>query len=289
MAFDSSGFYISSVGFSETKNKLICYISDDSIATILAANYFPTDMLINIGDVMTVVNGDTYPTWIYATAISPQITTAELPATAIPALTISTAMLQALCVTDAKINDVNGSKIVAASIPAGSFVASAVTNADLATGIDGIKILPASIPTGSFSAGSIATADVAALAITDDKLATGIDGTKITAASIPAGSFVAGAITNGDFGAASITPSDLASSINIIKAREQFTTTAAAVSQAFTLPGVVTGDYVFSSMYTNIAAVTILSTKSTNTDEVTVTWSGAPQATDSIQIFNVTS
>ena len=274
MAFDSSGFYISSVGFSETKNKLICYISDDPIATILAANYFPTDMLINIGDVMTVVNGDTYPTWIYATAISPQITTAELPATAIPALTISTAMLQALCVTDAKINDVNGSKIAPASIPIGSYGAGSIFSTDIGD-VNGTTIIPSTIPAGKFIAGSIATADVAALAITDDKLATGIDGTKITAGSIPLGSYAA----------ASIATTDLASNVFYIKNREQFTTTSGAASQAFTVTGAEVGDYVWSSMFTNVAAVNILRTIATNTDEVTVYWSGAPQVTDSVQIY----
>ena len=271
MAFDSDNLYISSAGFGELNNKLICYKSDDPIATILAANYFPVDILINIGDVMSVMNGDSHPTWVYVTAISPQITTLEIPATAIPALTISTAMLQSLCVTDAKINDVNGSKIALASIPIGAYGVGSISSTDIGD-VNGTTIIPATIPAGKFIAGSIATADVAALAITDSKLATGIDGTKITAASIPAGSYAVGGIVGNDIASAAITNIKLASDRIIFMGSVISTATATNV---FSTPGTIPGDMVFAMIGSAGLPPSYVIGTSSGTDQVTVHYSVA--------------
>lgn len=79
------------------------------------------------------------------------IAAAALP-NPIPANYVQTTSIQNLAVTNAKINDVNGSKIVAASIPSGKHAAGSILTADIGAGqITGTLLATDAVTTGKVS------------------------------------------------------------------------------------------------------------------------------------------
>tara|TARA_R110000787_G_scaffold35454_3_gene91067 strand:+ start:80 stop:952 length:873 start_codon:yes stop_codon:yes gene_type:complete len=288
MAFTQSTFRLMAPAFAEGQNtKWIKYDSTTDAHTVVGASaYFPATATpaLAVNDIISVTASDG-PQLLYVTSLAPIVTADLVDATVnLPANSVTTAMIQALAVTDAKVaTGLNGNKIQAGTIQPGAFAASAIATADVAAlaitdakinDVNGGKIASASIVAGKYSAGSIIDADIG-----------GVSGSKIAAASIPTGSYVAGSIATADVAALAVTRPKLA--VGIIPIFTAITNSTNVLTQSVTATGVVATDVVTTKIHTVGAIPRTITSVAAGTDVINITWSGLPAVDHKVNIICV--
>jgi hypothetical protein len=219
----------------------------DNMAAIVTSGYFdyildPKLRIYVLQNDLLLVSASDQVAFIQVTSISPTITTAIN--VDIPASTITTAMIQNLAVTNAKLalNSVASANIIDATIVGTDIAAATIAGSNIA----------AATVTGSNIAGTTITGANIALAT--------IDGANIQSATIDATNIAPTSILRQHFEYCSTVP-----------------TVAGSATQVFNIVGVTINTMVFALLSTPGASPeTILSAKATAADTVTVIFSGDP-------------